>query len=131
MSGTLGEKVKALRLERGWSQMDLATAAGIEQTAVSRIEVRKGYEPGSYLLYRLARVFDVTMDSLLEGVVSFTPVPIAKKGDEPSSVVVRLGEEVASLGKRQLSLEKTVTEGFESINESLKALAPKKQTVKR
>lgn len=66
---TFGERVKRLRLERGWTQEDLAFEAGISQMAVSFYESGR-YEPKSSTLEALAAVLDTRMDALWLGEAS-------------------------------------------------------------
>src|ERR1700691_3298799 len=61
----IGERIKALRSERGWSQDELSTkisAAGAHQ--ISRYENGK-IMPATETVVRLAEVFDVSIDYLL------------------------------------------------------------------
>lgn len=62
-----GEKVKALRKARGWTQMELARASGVSQSALSRIE--RGDSDGSYAstLRALARAFGCAEGDLSDG----------------------------------------------------------------
>lgn len=62
----LGEAVRALREERGWSQGALGQAAGMTQSAVARFELG-GTTPTLPVLERLARALDVDL------VVRFAP----------------------------------------------------------
>ena len=60
----IGERIRALRSERGWSQDELATkisAAGAHQ--ISRYENGK-ITPATETVVRLAEVFDVSIDYL-------------------------------------------------------------------
>lgn len=62
-----GEKVRALRKARGWTQMELAQASGVSQSALSRIE--RGDSDGSYAstLRALARAFGCAEGDLSDG----------------------------------------------------------------
>ncbi|MGN9779301.1 helix-turn-helix domain-containing protein [Micromonospora sp. H33] len=62
----LGEEVRHLRERHGWSQAQLARAAGMTQSAVARFEAG-GTVPTLPVLERLARAFDLKLD------VRFTP----------------------------------------------------------
>lgn len=76
--GSLGEQVRALRKARGWSQQELAAQTGgeLDQTAISRIETRTGYEPGVFTAATIARAFGLSVDELLAGVTQpeFSPL---------------------------------------------------------
>ena len=62
----LGRSVRSLREQRGWSQSQLATAAGMTQSAVARFEAG-GTIPSLPVLDRLARALDAELT------VSVTP----------------------------------------------------------
>jgi ribosome-binding protein aMBF1 (putative translation factor) len=62
----LGAAVRGLREEHGWSQAQLAQAAGMTQSAVARFEAG-GTVPTLPVLERLARALDVEL------AVRFTP----------------------------------------------------------
>lgn len=62
----LGAAVRGLREEHGWSQTQLAQAAGMTQSAVARFEAG-GTVPTLPVLERLARALDVEL------AVRFTP----------------------------------------------------------
>ena len=60
----LGEQIKALRKERGWSQADLAGRIGGDAGQISRYENGK-ITPSVEVIVRLAELFDVATDYLL------------------------------------------------------------------
>ncbi len=60
---TIGQRLKQLRQERGWSQTKLAERSGLTHSAISYIESGSRV-PGSMSLWKLAEGLDVTMDDL-------------------------------------------------------------------
>ncbi len=63
---SLGERIAALRRERGLSQAALATATGVSRSAVAQWETdRAGQVSGN--LSRIAQVLDVSVEVLLHG----------------------------------------------------------------
>jgi transcriptional regulator with XRE-family HTH domain len=60
----LGETIKALRKERGWSQGELATRVGGDAGQISRYENGK-ISPSIEVVVKLAETFDVATDYLL------------------------------------------------------------------
>jgi transcriptional regulator with XRE-family HTH domain len=62
----LGRAVRALREQRGWSQSELGTVAGMTQSAVARFEAG-GTVPSLPVLERLALALDADL------VVRMTP----------------------------------------------------------
>lgn len=56
----LGEQVRGLREERGWSQRDLAKLTGMTQPGIARFEAG-GTTPTLPILQRIANAFDITL----------------------------------------------------------------------
>ncbi len=56
----LGEQVRGMREERGWTQRDLAKLAGMTQPAIARFETG-GTTPTLPILERIANAFDATL----------------------------------------------------------------------
>ncbi len=56
----LGQQVRGMREERGWSQRDLAKLTGMTQPAVARFEAG-GTTPTLPILERIAHAFDSTL----------------------------------------------------------------------
>lgn len=61
---TFGKILKELRTEKGLSQMDLAQATGISQSAIAKWELNKT-EPTASALVALSEFFDESVDYLL------------------------------------------------------------------
>ncbi len=58
------ERIKELRTSRGLSQMQLAQATGISQSAIAKWELGKT-EPTASAIVALAKFFDETADYIL------------------------------------------------------------------
>lgn len=58
------ERIKELRIQKNMSQMDLAIATGISQSAIAKWELGKT-EPTATAILTLARFFGETTDYLL------------------------------------------------------------------
>jgi len=71
---TLGEKVKALREQRGWSQRELSRRAQVRQSLLSELELNKKMDTTGSVLRRLAQALGVSMD-YLGGVYNDLPSP--------------------------------------------------------
>ncbi len=56
----LGEQVRGMREERGWSQCELAKLTGMTQPAIARFEAG-GTTPTLPILERIAHTFDTTL----------------------------------------------------------------------
>ena len=62
----LGERVRRLRVARGWAQSDLAAHSGIGRQFISDLENGK-QEPRLRTLETLANSFDMTVSQLMRG----------------------------------------------------------------
>lgn len=61
----LGEHIKTLRTERGLQQKEVAVEVGIDQSNYSKIENGRR-EPSVTVLKKLADLFEVTVDYIIE-----------------------------------------------------------------
>jgi len=61
----LGEKIAELRRQRGWSQNEFAEKIGVHGRHISRLETNR-MRPSSVTLKRIAEVFAVRLDELLD-----------------------------------------------------------------
>lgn len=64
MKTKISEKIKELRLEHGFTQIELANLAGVKQSCVSKWE-RGATLPDSDMIVSLCKIFDVSADYLL------------------------------------------------------------------
>ena len=60
---TIGDKIKALRAEKGMSIQELSKAAGLTTTTICGCENGK-YKPTPKTIYKLAKAFDCSVDEL-------------------------------------------------------------------
>jgi transcriptional regulator with XRE-family HTH domain len=60
-----GKRLRALRLERGWTQERLAEAADLHENYISRLETGN-QEPGLFVILRLCHAFEIKAGELLE-----------------------------------------------------------------
>lgn len=58
-------RVREMRLHRGWTQADLAERLGVSRQTVNAIEVDK-YDPSLPLAFKLARVFGKRIEELFD-----------------------------------------------------------------
>ena len=63
---SLGEFLREKRLEKDWSQRDLAAASGISNAEISRLEAGKRKEPSASVLQVLAKALDTPVEELLK-----------------------------------------------------------------
>lgn len=64
MSTTLGDRITALRKQKGLSQTDLAKAADVSREALSKYE-RNEIAPSVHVAARIAETLGVTLDYLI------------------------------------------------------------------
>ena len=58
-------RLKILRSERDWSQGELAQRLGVSRQSVNAIETGK-YDPSLPLAFKIARVFDLSIEAIFE-----------------------------------------------------------------
>lgn len=64
MNSRTGSKIKQLRERKGWTQLELSTKVGINNSVLSRIESNKR-PVESQELKKFAEVFEISTDNLL------------------------------------------------------------------
>ena len=62
----LGKRIRELRKQRGWRQIDLAEHAGVNENYISDLETGKK-EVCVRMIQKLARGLDVSMAKLMDG----------------------------------------------------------------
>jgi putative transcriptional regulator len=65
MSSGIRNRVKELRIERGWTQAELADAVGVSRQSINSIE-RERYVPSLLLALTFARVFKCSTDEIFK-----------------------------------------------------------------
>lgn len=58
-------RLKVLRAERDWTQADVADRIGVTRQTIHAVEAGK-YDPSLPLAYRLANLFEVTIEEVFE-----------------------------------------------------------------
>jgi putative transcriptional regulator len=65
MTWSIRNRVKELRVERGWTQAELADAVGVSRQSINSIE-RERYVPSLVLALTFARVFKCSTDEIFK-----------------------------------------------------------------
>ena len=65
MTPTITNRVKELRIAQGWTQEQLAQAAGVSRQSINSIE-RKRYVPSLELALTFARIFTCPTDQIFQ-----------------------------------------------------------------
>lgn len=94
----LGERMKQLRKEAGWSQAELGERVGTDSQRISRYENGR-ITPSLEAIVRIAEAFDVSIDYLLVDTVPRRPLHSAEDalGDRLAVVGELSAEDLASL----------------------------------
>lgn len=58
-------RLRDLRLERGWSQVELGARAGVSRQAIIAIETGR-FDPSLPLAFRLARLFGLRIEDIFQ-----------------------------------------------------------------
>ena len=58
-------RLKVLRAERNWSQLELGNRVGVSRQAINAVETGR-FDPSLPLALKLARVFETTVESIFE-----------------------------------------------------------------
>lgn len=85
----LAFQVRALRLKRGWTQKELGKRAGLQQSAVSRVE-GGNHRMSIETLLKLARAFDTALSVRF---VSFGQFLLERRRLDPETLAVEGFEE--------------------------------------
>ena len=93
-------KIKELRVEKGFTQSELAALLGVNQTAVGKYE-RGELEPNNHILIKLSQIFECTVDYIIGnaddfGVISIKGAPTlgySQKAQELLSIFNALPDE--------------------------------------
>ena len=58
-------RLRDLRLERGWSQVELGARAGVSRQAIIAIETGR-FDPSLPLAFKLARIFRLRIEDIFQ-----------------------------------------------------------------
>ena len=58
-------RLRVLRAERNWSQLELGLRVGVSRQAINAIETGK-YDPSLPLAMKIARLFETTVEQVFE-----------------------------------------------------------------
>ena len=102
----LAERLRRLRIRRGWKQRDLAAAAGVAASTVARYE-RGSDEPTLGTLIKLARALDTSVSYLIGENDTGPVVPQPENRDDKlfaafehlSGEIARLADAIEALSK--------------------------------
>jgi putative transcriptional regulator len=58
-------RLRVLRAERNWSQLELGNRVGVSRQAINAVETGR-FDPSLPLALKLARLFETTVESIFE-----------------------------------------------------------------
>lgn len=58
-------RLRVLRAERNWSQLELGNRVGVSRQAINAVETGK-FDPSLPLALKLARVFETTVEAIFD-----------------------------------------------------------------
>ena len=102
---TIGERIKELRVSKGFTQSDLAKLVGLSYIQVGRYEKEKS-KPSSEVLQKLAEALDTTTDFLMIGGTEQVESQLTDKE------LLRQFQEVEKLEAEDKHLIKTFIDAF-------------------
>ena len=87
----LGEKLVALRKQKGWTQEEMAESLFVSRTAISKWESGRGY-PNIDSLKAIAKLFSVSIDELLSSdeLIMVAETDVKEKVEKTKNVVFGL-----------------------------------------
>lgn len=84
---SISEKIKVLRIEKGWSQKKLAEMLNVSSQAISNWE-RGQSSPDISNIIQLSDLFDMTLDELIKEDINFKEELIHKNLEKKISIVL-------------------------------------------
>jgi transcriptional regulator with XRE-family HTH domain len=102
IADSLGDRIRRLRKERGWTQQALADKAGCSKRAISYYE-RDGRYPPAPILSAMANAFGITIEKLIDQDEPQTPIPSGQPnllGDPEDRRLWRKFQQLKALPRR-------------------------------
>lgn len=65
MRPSMKNRLRVLRVERGWSQTELGEKVGVSRQSIHSIEIGK-YDPSLPLAFRIADLFEMAIEDIFE-----------------------------------------------------------------
>jgi Zn-dependent peptidase ImmA (M78 family)/transcriptional regulator with XRE-family HTH domain len=113
----IGKNIRLLRRSRNWNLSELASRIGIHKGPLGRIE--RGLNlPSAAVLYKLATVFDVSVDTLFASESHHGPVKSSATGD---TCFISMGSESAAPPKSILKACVDIMAAFHGLEDICKA----------
>ena len=111
---TFGERIRKLRIDRGWSQDDVADLLNVLSIQVSKWE-QEQTEPSATNMVRLSRLFGVSVSFLMDGIGDIAPEDGAGADSKEDDKNLDFNAEIYSLAEELLEADRKhpgMKEGF-------------------
>ena len=88
---TLGQKLKTLRAEKGWTQLELAKRSGLDRGYIANLEIDGVKKPAGQVFLKLARAFNLRPEELYQaaGYIEWAN-PFVLRQETPEDILERL-----------------------------------------
>lgn len=117
---SIGNKLKQLRQERGWSQAQLAKKLDVHQKQISGYE-RNLHVPKTDVIVKIARLFNISLDYLVQD--ERDDLPAVKIGDRD---LLRRLEKIDRLSEHDKTTIKEILDAFILKNQFQRLASPQK-----
>lgn len=98
---SIGENIKRLRIENGWSQSELATKIGKSRAAISQYESGET-TPRMGVIENLASVFGVKKREIVESQITYAIVSFGDDLTEDEQELIRSYRKLSPKGKHAI-----------------------------
>lgn len=120
----LSQNLKTLRLNRGFTQNDIAGVLGLNRSTYTYYEMGKTL-PDILVLHKLARFYDISLDALFQSISK-----LHESRMRPKKIVIEEVSEICGLSKDERSIVAILrSKGHSYTHEMLSVLKDKKQSL--
>lgn len=100
MEIVLGDKIRELREERGWSQNELAICSGLNRSYIAHMETNRINNPSGDTFIKLSRAFNIHPEELYQAAGYIKEARIPNRFDEtPEQMLANIKLNVRRLEK--------------------------------
>lgn len=85
---TLGQKIRELRAERGWTQLELAKHSGLDRGYIANLEIDNVNKPAAEVFLKLAHAFNIRPEELYQAAGYIEEIKTSSKNDESADQIL-------------------------------------------
>lgn len=93
---TLGQKLKTLRAERDWTQLELAKRAGLDRGYIANLEIDGVKKPAGQVFIKLAHAFNIPTENLYVAAGYIKEVYRVQRPETSEDILERLRVSISS-----------------------------------